>query len=217
SATRADAAGPDFNREVRPILADRCFRCHGPDAGARKRGLRLDTEEGSRALLRSGNHAVVPHDLEASELAHRIREEDERRVMPPPSLNRPLTDAQKQTLLTWIEQGAEYQPHWAFVAPRSSGPPAVHDESWSRDPLDRFVLARLEAEGLAPAPEAERATLLRRVALALTGLPPTPEESAAFVADPAGDAYERQVDRLLASPRFGEQMASDWLDVARFA
>jgi hypothetical protein len=207
----------DFNRDVRPILADRCFRCHGPDAGPRKRGLRLDTQEGSRALLKSGEHAIVPRDVEKSEAARRIRSADPEEVMPPPSLNRPLSDAQKQTLLTWIEQGAEYAPHWAFVAPKHAEPPAVRDASWCRDAIDRFVLARLEAEQLAPAPEADRATLLRRVSLALTGLPPAPDETASYVADPASDAYERRVDGLLASPRFGERMAADWLDVARFA
>jgi len=216
-APTARDAKVDFNRDVRPILADRCFRCHGPDAGPRKRGLRLDNEEGSRALLKSGEHAIVPSDVEHSEAARRIASADPEEVMPPPSLNRPLNDAQKRTLLSWIEQGAKYEPHWAFVAPVRAPPPEVRDAAWSRDEFDRFVLARLEAEQLAPAPEADRATLLRRVSLALTGLPPTPEETDAFVADSAGDAFERQVDRLLASPRYGERMAADWLDVARFA
>jgi hypothetical protein len=207
----------DFNRDVRPILADRCFRCHGPDPVPRKRGLRLDTMEGSRALLASGRRAIAPGDVAASEAARRIASEDPDERMPPPSLNRPLTPAQKETLRRWIEEGAEYRQHWAFVPPKRAAPPVVADKSWCRDDLDRFVLGRLETEGLAPAPEADRATLLRRVSLALTGLQPTPEETAAFLADSSPQAYEHQVDRLLASPRYGERMAADWLDAARFA
>ncbi len=217
NAIASPGDAPDFQRDVRPILADRCFRCHGPDAGARKRGLRLDTQEGSRAELKSGERAIVPHDVDTSAAAQRITSEDDDEVMPPPSLNKPLSDVQKRTLLEWIEAGAEYEVHWAFVAPKPSPPPAVKDAKWARDPLDAFVLAKLETAGLAPAPEAERATLLRRAALALTGLPPTPEETAAFVADPALNAFEREVERLLASPRCAEHLAADWLDVARFA
>ncbi len=207
----------DFDRDVRPILADRCFRCHGPDAGPRKRGLRLDDEASSRAALKSGKRAIVPRDVGASEAARRIQSDDPDEVMPPPSLNRPLNEAEKKTLLAWIEQGADYAPHWAFVAPKKSLEPSVRDANWSRDELDRFVLAKLEREHLAPEPEADRAMLLRRVSFALTGLPPTPDETAAFVANEAPDAYEREVDRLLASPRYGERMAADWLDVARYA
>ncbi|MFO1008722.1 MAG: DUF1553 domain-containing protein [Planctomycetota bacterium] len=207
----------DFGRDVRPILADRCFRCHGPDEGARKRGLRLDTEDGSRATLGDGEHAIVPGDPASSALVDRIRSDDPDAIMPPPSLGRPLTDAQKDVLARWIEQGAEYAPHWAFVPPRASAPPSVKNAAWCRDAIDRFVLARLEKEGLAPAPEADRATLLRRASFVLTGLPPTPEETDAFERDAKDGAYERAVDRLLASPRYGERMAADWLDVARFA
>ena len=207
----------DFDRDIRPILADRCFRCHGPDAGSRERGLRLDTQEGSRAILGSGDRAIVPQQPDASALVERIRSDDPDVVMPPPSLGRPLSARQKDALVRWIEQGAEYAPHWAFVAPRAKPPPAVRDAPWCRDPLDRFVLARLEREGLAPAPEADRATLLRRASIVLTGLPPTPEETEAYVRDAAAGAYEEHVDRLLASPRYGERMAADWLDVARYA
>ena len=217
SPARATSDGPDFQRDVRPILADHCFRCHGPDEGARKRGLRLDVEEDSRAVLKSGQRAIVPHDVAASEAARRITSADPDEVMPPPSLERPLSDEQQRTLLDWIAAGAEYAPHWAFVAPRRAPPPPVADGTWARDPLDAFVLARLEAAALAPAPQAERATLLRRAALALTGLPPTPEETAAFGSDPAPDAFAREVGRLLASPRCAEHLAADWLDVARFA
>ncbi|MCY2958842.1 MAG: DUF1553 domain-containing protein [Planctomycetota bacterium] len=207
----------DFNRDVRPILADRCFRCHGPDADARKRGLRLDTEEGSRATLKSGLRAIVPGSSKDSEVVARITSEDADEVMPPPSLHRPLDAEQKRILAQWIDEGAEYAEHWAYVPPRRSTTPVVKDAIWARDPLDRFVLARLEKEGLAPSPEADRAVLLRRVALVLTGLPPSTEDTARFVADKSTDAYEREVDRLLASPRFGEHMATAWLDVARYA
>ncbi|MBK7874993.1 MAG: DUF1553 domain-containing protein [Planctomycetes bacterium] len=207
----------DFGRDVRPILADRCFRCHGPDEGARKRGLRLDTQAGSRATLTDGERAIVPGDPKASALVDRITSDDPDAIMPPPSLGRPLTQRDKDVLARWIEQGAEYAPHWAFVPPRASAPPAVKEAAWCRDPLDRFVLARMEREGLAPAPEADRATLLRRASFVLTGLPPTSEEIGSFERDTQDGAYERQVDRLLASPRYGERMAADWLDVARFA
>ena len=187
----------DFNRDVRPILADRCFRCHGPDAGARKRDLRLDLEEGSRAQLKDGKRAIVPGDLVASELAARIQASDPGELMPPPSLNRPLSEAEKGVLLRWIREGAKYAPHWAFVAPKDSA-----------GTIDTLVGARLAEEGLQPNAGADRATLRRRAALVLTGLPPPPDE---------GEKYETLVDQLLASPRFGEHMASGWLDAARYA
>ncbi|MEY5060600.1 MAG: hypothetical protein RIS45_521, partial [Planctomycetota bacterium] len=216
----AAAAPPipiDFNRDVRPILSDRCFGCHGPDAAKRKAGLRLDTAEGAYAVLRSGHRAIAPKDLGASEAAARIRSSDPDDVMPPPELKRPLTDEERTTLLRWIEQGAEYKPHWAFVAPVAPAAPPAREGAWARDPLDAFVLARLEAEGLAPEPEADRATLLRRASLAITGLPPAPEEIDAFVADSAPDAYETRVDAMLGSKRAAEHRASVWLDLARFA
>ncbi|MEY3141658.1 MAG: hypothetical protein RLY21_151, partial [Planctomycetota bacterium] len=193
-SNRLDFNPLDFNKDVRPILSDRCFACHGPDSGTRKAGLRLDTPEGAFAALRGGGHAIVPGNLDLSEAAARIRSSDPDDVMPPPELKRPLTDEERATLLRWIEEGAEYQPHWAFVAPAAPAAPAARDAAWARDPLDAFVLARLEQAGLAPEPEADRATLLRRAALALTGLPPTPEEIDAFARDTAPDAYERRVD-----------------------
>jgi hypothetical protein len=209
---------PDFHREVRPILSDRCFGCHGPDSGAgRKAGLRLDTPEGATALLRSGRRAIVAGDLAASEAAHRIRSDDPDLTMPPPELKRPLSDAERDVLLRWIEAGAEYRPHWAFVAPEAAAPPVVEDAGWVRDPIDAFILARLEAAGLSPEPEADRPTLLRRASLALTGLPPTPEDIDAFVVDEAPDAYEHRVDAMLASRRAAEHRATAWLDLARFA
>ncbi|MEY5032274.1 MAG: hypothetical protein RL354_1305, partial [Planctomycetota bacterium] len=207
----------DFNRDVRPILSDRCFGCHGPDAAKQKAGLRLDTPEGAFAALRSGHRAIVPGDLDASEAAARIRSSDPDEVMPPPELKRPLTDAERAILLRWIAEGAEYRPHWAFVAPAAPAAPDVRAQAWTRDPIDAFVLARLESAGLSPEPEADRATLLRRASLAITGLPPAPEEIDVFVADLSPDAYERRVDALLASPRAAEHRATVWLDLARFA
>lgn len=208
----------DFNRDVRPVLSDRCFACHGPDASnGREAGLRLDTYEGATAKLESGNRAIVPGDLSASEMVARMRHHDPEEIMPPPKLDRPLSDSERMILEKWIEQGAEYQPHWAFVAPEKHAAPAVKDGSWSRDDIDRFVLAKIESAGLAPNPEADRATLLRRVSLTLTGLPPSPEQMEAFLKDESPDAYEKQVDALLASPRYGERMAQDWLDLARYA
>ncbi|MSR47141.1 MAG: DUF1553 domain-containing protein [Planctomycetes bacterium] len=208
---------PDFQREVRPLLADRCFACHGPDEEARKRGLRLDTFDGATATLKSGRRAIVPGDLAASEMARRLTTDDDRRAMPPETLHRPLSTHERDTLLRWIESGAKYETHWAFVPPQRAPLPDVRDAAWCRDPLDRFVLAPLEADGIAPAPESDRATWLRRASFALNGLPPTPEETAAFLADPLSGAHERQLDRLFASPRYGERMAADWLDVARYA
>ncbi|MFZ9880700.1 MAG: DUF1549 domain-containing protein, partial [Phycisphaerales bacterium] len=204
----------DFNRDVRPILADNCFSCHGFDAGTRKADLRLDRAEFAYAE-RDGVVAVRPRDLAASELWKRITSADADEVMPPPSSHRALTAAQKDTLRAWIEQGAPYAEHWAFVAPARPALPEGTAEGAS--PIDAFVRARLIAEGLSPAPEADRATLARRVALDLTGLPPTADEVAAFVSDTRADAYERLVDRLLESPHYGERMALPWLDAARYA
>ena len=226
SSTRASttrATPIDFNRDVRPILSDRCFGCHGPDADrGRRAGLRLDTEEGSRTELASGARAIVPGDLDASEAVRRMLSDDPDEVMPPPELKRPLSAEERATLVRWIEEGAAYQPHWAFVAPAVTDVARVVGESgdadaWGRDPIDRLVRARFEAAGLAPEPEADRATLLRRASLALTGLPPTPEEVDAFIADTAPDAYEKRVDAMLASPRAAEHRATVWLDLARFA
>lgn len=214
-----EAEGPErvsYGREIRSILSDRCFACHGPDAQGREAGLALDRFEGATAELESGRRAIVPGDPERSELLARVTSSDPRRRMPPASSDKVVTPQEAELLRRWIEEGASYERHWAFVAPTRSEPPRVRDEPWLRDGLDRFVLARLEAEGLAPAPEAARETLLRRVTFDLTGLPPSPEELDAFLADERPDAYERAVDRLLASPRYGEHMARFWLDAARF-
>ncbi len=210
--------GPvDYNRDVRPLLSDRCYACHGPDANKREAGLRLDTPEGATAVLKSGNRAVVPGKPKESALFERIHATDPDDIMPPNKLNRPLTDAGRSILVRWIEEGAGYDKHWAFSAPQKHPAPAVKDAAWAKDDIDRFILQKLDAQNLTPNAEADRAALLRRVSFVLTGLPPSPEQLAAFVSDSATDAYEKQVDALLASPRFGERMALDWMDVARFA
>ncbi len=213
-------AAPRYDRDVRPILADRCFTCHGPDAKKRQAELRLDQRESALAAHPDGI-AIVPGKPDESELWKRITQHDAGERMPPAnSGKRPLSDAEKELLRRWIAEGAVYEPHWSFVPPVAPPAPAVKDAHWVRDPLDRFVLARLEQEGLAPSPEAERETLLRRVFLDLTGLPPTPEELAEFLADVRPDAYERCVDRLLQDEpyrsRYAEHLAVPWLDAARY-
>jgi len=211
---RADV---DFNRDVRPILSARCFKCHGPDDTTRESGLRLDTREGAIAEADSGEHAIVPGKPDASELLRRITSDDDSERMPPPEANQDMTDTEIRILREWIVAGAEYEPHWAYVAPQRPDLPAVQATDWPRNGIDHFILAKLESEGLEPSPEADRYTLVRRVYLDLTGLPPTPAEADAFVHDTATDAYERLVDRLLASPRYGERWARPWLDLARYA
>ena len=202
----------DFNRDVRPLLAQHCFKCHGMDEHGRKGGLRLDLRDAAIGKGKSGEHALVPGKPDESELIKRVFSTDPDEVMPPPSTRTVLPDSAKAALKAWIEQGAEYQPHWAFSAPTPQTPPkpGVH-------PVDAFIQSKLEKEGLQPSPEADRHTLIRRVALDLTGLPPTPAEADAFAKDPASDAYERLVDRLLASPAYGERWARRWLDLARYA
>jgi hypothetical protein len=210
----AQAAPPeiDFNRDIRPILSENCFYCHGQDANKRKAELRLD---GRDAAVKAG--AIVPGDAAKSHLIERINSTDPDMQMPPPGSNRKLSDEQKKLLEQWIAGGANYSQHWAFVAPQRPKLPDVQRTDWVRTPIDRFVLAKLEAVGLAPSPEADRATLIRRLYADLIGLPPTPQEVDAFVAYPAPDAYERLVDRLLANPHYGERQALPWLDAARFA
>ncbi len=203
----------DYNRDIRPILAANCFACHGFDAHARKADLRLDRAEFAYKLTEDELTPIKPGDLAASEVWKRITSTDPDDQMPPPSSHRTLTDAQKDLIRRWIEQGAPYAEHWAFEAPRArAGAP-----SDGRGAIDAFVAAHLATQGLAPAPAADRATLLRRVTIDLTGLPPSADEVAAFVADADPRAYERAVDRLLASPHFGEKMAMPWLDAARYA
>ena len=207
----------DFNFQVRPILSDKCFNCHGPDSRQRKAGLRLDTKTGAFGLNKSGGHAIVAGNLDDSDLIARINAEDESERMPPKSLGRSLSREEIGVLKRWIEEGAEWKPHWSFLPPVATSIPDIKKPDWARNPVDSFVLARLEAERLAPASEAGKERLIRRLTFDLTGLPPALAEIDAFLADEAPDTYERLVDRLLASPRFGERMAVDWLDLARYA
>ena len=202
-----------YNRDIRPILADHCFTCHGPDSAARKADLRLDQRQ---AAIDMG--AIVPGDPDESELLARLLTDDEDLVMPPPELKKPLKAEQKELLKRWIEAGAEYQRHWSFMPPQKPQPPADGD-SWAKNPIDRFVLARLQAAGLQPAPEADPRVLFRRLSLDIRGLPPTPQETDAFVADyrKRGDAaLSEWVDKLMESPAWGEHRARYWLDAARY-
>ena len=221
AATTLTAADPpDFSRDVRPILSQHCFKCHGPDDKARKGGLRLDIRESAMKEAKSGGLALVPGKPDQSELVARIVTTDEDEVMPPPSAKRPLTPEQKETLRRWIAAGAEYQQHWAFVRPKQSELPAVKNVKWPRNAIDRFVLARLDAANLAPSPEADPSTLCRRLYLDLTGIPPTPAEQDDFIHTASQDtnaAVESLADKLLASPRYGERWARKWLDLARYA
>ena len=208
----------DYNLHVKPILSDRCFVCHGPDKTKQKAGLRLDTPEGAyEALAKSGHTAIVPGNLAKSELVHRILSADPDVMMPTPKSNLSLTIEEKATLIRWVEQGAPYKEHWSLIAPTLPELPNVKDERWVKNDIDRFILAKQEAKGLPHAPEADKTTLLRRVSLDLTGLPPTPAEVDAFLADKSPKAYEKVVNRLLASPHYGERQAVEWLDVARYA
>jgi hypothetical protein len=216
-ASADGAAKPEiqFNRDIRPILSENCFLCHGPDHAKRKAGLRLDTPDGAAVELDAGR-AIVPGKPLESLLVQRILAEPAKR-MPPAKSGRHLTQHQIDLLREWIAQGAQYEKHWSFLPPRRPPLPKVKDKAWPKNPIDYLVLARLEKEGFKPSPEAPRQTLLRRVTLDLTGLPPTPAELAAFVADRSPAAYEKVVDRLLASPRYAERMTMHWLDLARYA
>ena len=208
----------DFNRDIRPILSDRCYACHGPDEAKRKSGLRLDNEEGALALLKSGEKAIIRGaDHLKSSLLSRIVSKDPEEVMPPPKFGKPLTGSEADLLTRWVKQGAPWQKHWSFIPPVRPELPPVKDRKWPRNVVDRFILAKLEKEGLKPNVEADKATLIRRVTFDLTGLPPTIAEVDAFLADKSSDAYEKLVDRLLASPHYGERLAQNWLDLSRYA
>jgi hypothetical protein len=206
----------EFNQEIRPILSDRCFQCHGPDGARRKAKLRLDLEQEARRDL-GGRRTIVPGDLDASELYRRITSADADERMPPPAAGEPLTAGQIDRLGRWIRQGAPWQVHWSLIPPRRPPVPPVNRPGWVRNPIDAFVLARLEREGMAPSVEESRAGLLRRLSLDLTGLPPDLSELDGFSTDPRPDAYDHVIERLLASPRFGERMAIRWLNAARYA
>ncbi len=216
------ADAPDFQRDIRPILSNTCYKCHGPDEAERKGGkdgsggLRFDTEEGSRAALDEGA-AIVPGHPESSRLMAHIKSSDPDELMPPPKSGLKLTPHEIDLLEKWVLSGGKYTKHWAYEKPHAPALPEVKNKAWLRNGVDAFILARLEKEGLTPQPEADRQALARRVSLDLTGLPPTPAEADDFVNDQAPDAYERLVDRLLAKPAYGEHWARQWLDLARYA
>jgi hypothetical protein len=206
----------DFNFHVKPILSDKCFACHGPDLQSQKAGLRLDLEEGARALLGDNKDraAIVPGKLNKSHVYGRITSDDPEFVMPPPDFHLKLNDLEKATIAKWIEQGAEYKPHWAFIKPKKEDLPVVEDDSNIYQPVDNFIFKKLQQKGMEFSEEASKETLIRRVSFALTGLPPSLEEIDNFLKDSSPNAYEKVIDRLLASKTYGERMAADWLDVA---
>lgn len=205
-----------FNRDIRPLLSNNCYLCHGPDAKHRAGGLRLDEHSSATSKLESGQTAIIPGDVDASELVKRINSTDPHVMMPPPESGKKLTDLEKRILEQWIREGAEYQGHWAFIPPQRPQLPAVQRSDLVRNPIDTFLLARLEQDQLSPNGEADKVTLIRRVTLDLTGLPPTPAEVDAFLADTSDAAYSKLVDRLLQSPRYGEHFGRIWLDAARY-
>jgi hypothetical protein len=201
-----------YNRDIRPILAENCFACHGPDSAARKAGLRIDQrDEAIKA------EAIIPGKPDKSAAIERIFSEEKGKLMPPAKSHKKLTAAQKETLKRWVAEGAEYQPHWSFIAAKRPALPEVKNSKWVRNPIDRFILAELEKQGLQPAPEADRRTLARRLSLDLVGLPPDPKDVEAFVNDRSADAYEQYVEKLMKMPQWGEHRGRYWLDAARYA
>ena len=206
----------EFNRDVRPILSNNCYQCHGPDKNQLQAGLRLDKPEIATAKLESGQTAIVPKDLVSSGLVARIISTDPNEKMPPPDSGKSISPEEIEILKQWVAQGAEFQGHWSFIPAVRREPPATRFTEHVRNEIDRFVLSRLEAEGLTPAPEADKISLIRRATIDLTGLPPTPKEVDAFLSDNSAEAYERVVDRLLQSPRYGEHQGRIWLDAARY-
>ena len=214
--TKTGPAELDFTNDIRPILSGACFTCHGPDQQTREADLRLDTEEGALGD-HDGHPVIIPGDAKASELIRRLTSDDADERMPPADAERQLTPEEIAKLKRWVDEGAAWQKHWSFVAPKKSDPPQVTNSDWPRGAIDRHILARLEKEGLRPSPAARRETLLRRVTLDLTGLPPTIQELDAFLADETYNAYEKVVDRLLGTPAHAERLALEWLDAARYA
>lgn len=217
AAWAAPTAPLSYNRDIRPILSENCFSCHGPDSASRKAGLRLDSHEAATAPNKDGVVSLIPGKAEESEILKRALSKDPDEIMPPPESHKTLKPEQIETLRRWINEGAKYEPHWSFIAPRRPALPPVTDSTWPKNPIDQFVLASLDASGLKPSPEADRRSLARRVTLDLTGLPPEPAAVEAFVNDPDPQAYEKLVDRLLASPAWGEHRTRYWLDYARYA
>ncbi|MFD1163696.1 PSD1 and planctomycete cytochrome C domain-containing protein [Hwangdonia seohaensis] len=210
----------DYIFDVKPILSDRCYLCHGPDEGTREAGLRLDTQVGAFKAIEKDDlykHVIVPGNPENSKLVYKITNTDLQQVMPPPSSNLTLSEYEKQVLIKWIEQGAEWKSHWSFVPPVKKELPKVTNEEWASNAVDRFIAKRLEKEGLKPSEEASKEQLIRRVYFDLTGLPPSIEDMDAFLNDETPNAYEKVVDKLLASKAYGERMAATWLDISRYA
>ena len=213
---RANSQRVSFNETIQPILSENCYACHGLDSAARKASLRLDRADFAYAPHGQSGPAIIPGNPDKSPLIRRIESKDPKFRMPPEEAHRALKPEQIALLRQWVKEGAHYEPHWAFVAPKLPAVPVTKDQQWARNDVDRFILSRLEKDGLTPSPEADKRTLIRRVTYDLIGLPPTPEEVNAFVADKSPNAYEKIVDRLLASPRYGEHRAHYWLDVARY-
>jgi hypothetical protein len=207
----AGAAEPriEFNRDIRPILSSKCFRCHGPDSGTREADLRLDRERDAKAG-RGGHPAILPGDPKSSELIRRITSEDEDKRMPPADSGKELTAKEIVALKRWVAEGAVWSLPWTYVPPRRHARPEVRDRAWASNWIDDHILSRLESAGLGPSRDADKTTLIRRLSIDLTGLPPTPAKVDAFLANESPDAYETLVDRLLGSPRFGERMATFW-------
>ena len=212
NAFAASQSEIQYNRDIRPILSENCFRCHGVDKNARKAKLRLDDP-----AVAVEKKAIVPGKPEESELVTRIFSDDPDEMMPPPESNKKLTQQQKELLKHWIAGGAEYQPHWAYILPKRAEIPHVNNPEWVWTPIDAFILAKLEAQGLKPVKPASKITLIRRASLDLTGLPPTPTEVDDFVRDKSHKSFEKVVDRLLACPHYGERWGRYWLDVARYS
>src|SRR5579863_3491659 len=221
SVAGLSAANPpdrvDFDSQIRPIFSDKCYACHGPDGSKRMANLRLDNKDGGAYADRGGYRPIVPGDSASSRLFQRVSSTKKASLMPPPYSGLALTPQQVETIRKWIDEGAPWEAHWSYIPPKRPDTPNVSNPGWVRNPIDSFVLAKLDAEGLKPSPEAGRAALIRRVSFDLTGLPPTLAEVDAFLADKSPDAYEKVVDRLLHSPRYGERMTMQWLDLARYA
>src|SRR4030095_2085464 len=209
----------DFNIHIRPILADRCFKCHGPDSKQRKANLRLDIPDSAFAALKEspGMFAIVPGDPTHSQVFLRISSTDTSEQMPPPSSNVSLSAYEIKLIEKWIKQGAEYKPHWAFIAPQPQQLPETENKKWTKNEIDHFILAKMESMDLSPNDPADKERLLKRVCFDLTGLPPTIEMQERFLNDNSANAYEKIVDELLANPHYGEKMAVQWLDAARYA
>jgi mono/diheme cytochrome c family protein len=208
-----------YNFHIRPILSDNCFACHGPDANKQEAGLRLDVEEAAYSALKEspGKFAIIPNDINGSELYHRIVNTDPNELMPPPESNLSLTEEEIGLIKKWIEQGAKYEPHWAFVSPKKGTLPKVKDKEWPRNEIDYFTLAKMNKLGLDPNDQAEKHELLKRVSLDLTGLPPNPEMISDFEKDNSPEAYEKALDKIMNLPTFGEKMAVLWMDISRYS